>query len=113
MMLFCAAGLVVLLVIWPKYLKRQGRLELQYHAGQEITRRRLEGAQQPREPGAEGSEAPPAEGEVLITLWPLSAVLVALLVVSAVMFRRGRRLPHGEPSSNEPPIRPREGGDAP
>jgi hypothetical protein len=105
-MVFCAAGLLVLLVIWPKYVKRQSRLELQYHAGQEITRRRAEGAAESREPGTEGATPPPAEGEPLISLWPLSAVLLMLLVVSAVMFRRGRRpqsLPTRQSSTGESP----------
>jgi hypothetical protein len=91
MMLFSAAGLVVLLVVWPKYSERQRRLELQYHARQEIARRRVEGEPQARESGQEGQTAPPATGELLITLWPIALVLVALLVFSAVMFRRDRR----------------------
>jgi hypothetical protein len=91
MMLFSAAGLVVLLIAWPKYSERQRRLELQYHARQEIARRRVEGEPQARETGQEGQTAPPAKGELLITLWPIAVVLVVLLAFSAAMFRRDRR----------------------
>ncbi len=91
MMLFCATGLVVLLVVWPKYSERQRRLELQYHARQEIARRRVEGEPAAREAGQEGDEAPPAAGELMITLWPIALVLVLLLLFSASMFHRSRR----------------------
>ncbi len=90
MMLFCATGLVVLLIVWPKYSERQRRLELQYHARQEIARRRVEGEPSRRTTGQEGEAAPPAAGELLITLWPIALVLLALLVLSAAMYRRGR-----------------------
>jgi hypothetical protein len=91
MMLFSAAGLVVLLVVWPKYSERQRRLELQYHARQEIARRRVEGEPAARESGQEGQTAPPETGELLITLWPIALVLVMLLAFSSAMFRRDRR----------------------
>jgi hypothetical protein len=90
-MLFSAMGLVVLAAAWPKYAKRQARLELQYHAGQEITRRRVEGTSEARPPGHEGERAPPPAGQLIISLWPICAVLVLVGVASAIMFWRGRR----------------------
>lgn len=97
MMLFCATGLVVLLLVWPKYSERQRRLELQYHARQEIARRRVEGEPPARATGQEGAAAPPAAGELLVTLWPIALVLVVLLALSAAMYRRGRRAATGAP----------------
>jgi hypothetical protein len=91
MMLFCAAGLVALGLLWPKYSKRQARLELQYHAGQEITRRKAQGEPQAREVGHEGQKPPPGQGELIVTLWPIAAALVGLLVISATMYWRGHR----------------------
>jgi hypothetical protein len=91
MMLFCATGLVVLLAVWPKYSERQRRLELQYHARQEIARRRVEGEPAARKTGQEGDEAPPATGELMITLWPIALILALLLTFSVAMVRRSRR----------------------
>ena len=54
LMLFSAAGLIVLVIVWPKYSARQGRLELQFRATQEATRRKVEGTPVTREPGEEG-----------------------------------------------------------
>jgi hypothetical protein len=85
LMAFSAAGLVLLTIIAPKYAQRQRRLEMQYYARQEITRRRVEGAPAAREPGHEGEAAPPEAGELIIPLWPLGTVLAALLAGSALM----------------------------
>jgi hypothetical protein len=90
-MVFSAAGLVVLAVLWPKYVQRQARLELQYRASREVTRRQAAGEVAARLPGQEGDAAPPAAGELLIPLWPLGAVLVVVLGVSTGMVLRGRR----------------------
>ncbi len=91
MMIFSAAGLVVLGVAWPKYVQRQARIELQYRASQEVTRRRVEGEVAARGPGQEGDAAPPATGELLIPLWPIGAVLVVVFGVSASLYWRSRR----------------------
>jgi hypothetical protein len=91
LLLFSAAGLVFLAVAWPKYVRRQGRLELQYYAGEEITRRRAEGAPAARDVGQEGSQPPPPAGELIVTLWPIAAILVGMMIVSAFMLRRSRR----------------------
>lgn len=90
-MVFSAAGLVVLVVAWPKYAQRQARLELQYHASQEVARRRVEGEAAARQPGREGDLPPPAPNELLVPLWPIGAILVLVLGVSAGMYLRPRR----------------------
>jgi hypothetical protein len=90
-MLFCAAGTVFLLAAWPQYAKRQRRLEMQYHARQEIARRQVEGTAPAREPGEEGSAPPPVAGELIISLWPLVALFAALFAISAALLWRNRR----------------------
>jgi hypothetical protein len=91
MMLFCAFGIVFLLVIWPHYRARQRRLEMQFMARQEIVRRQAAGESAAREPGAEGDAPPPALGELIIPLWPLELLLVALTAISGTMLWRSRR----------------------
>jgi hypothetical protein len=105
-MLFCAAGLVILAVAWPQYAKRQARIELQYHAGQEIMRRRATGEAAARQPGQEGAAQPPVAGEPMIRLWPIAALLALALAVSAAMFWRGRTAslhPPDAAAAGEPP----------
>lgn len=105
-LVFSAAALVALVLIWPQYAKRQRRLEMQYQAHEEMTRRRVTGEARAREPGKEGDAPPPAVGELIIPLWPLLVVLVGVIGVSAHMLRRARAtVPVG------PGARP--GGDAP
>ena len=89
--MFCAAGLVVLIVAWPKYAQRQGRLELKYRARQEVARRQVEGEAARRPAGSEGEAPPPETGELIIRLWPIGVGLVVLLALSTAMFVRGRR----------------------
>jgi tryptophan-rich sensory protein len=85
-MLFSAAGVMFLLAFSPKYGARQQRLEMQYYARQEITRRQVEG------PGASGPEAePPAPGELIIPLWPLVALFSASFAISAALAWRSTR----------------------
>jgi len=91
LMLFSAAGLIVLVIVWPKYSARQGRLELQFRATQEATRRKVEGTPVAREPGEEGDAAPPAAGELIVKLWPISLALAALLIGSSTMYWRSHR----------------------
>ena len=88
---FCAAGMMFLLVIGPQYAARQRRLEMQYLAHQEIVRRQAEGDSAARAAGQEGDAPPPAVGELIIPLWPLLLPLTALFVVSAVISWRRRR----------------------
>ena len=104
LMLFSAAGLIVLVIVWPKYSARQGRLELQFRATQEATRRKVEGTPVAREPGEEGDAAPPAAGELIVKLWPISLALAALLIGSSTMFWRSQRAATGaDLASSEPP----------
>jgi len=92
-MVFAAMGVVLLLVIMPKYSKRQSRLELQYQARQEIHRRQVEGTPARREPGQEGEAPPPAQGDLIIELWPLALAFSALFLLAAAMLIRSRRHP--------------------
>jgi hypothetical protein len=103
-MLFCAVGVVLLLVISPRYAPRQRRLEMQYRAREEMLRRGAEGETAPRPAGQEGAAPPPAPGELIIPLWPLVAVFTLGMLASAALLHRSRRprptspLPPGGPS---------------
>ncbi len=90
-MLFSAVGVVLLLAMSPKYARRQRQLEMQYYARQEIARRQVEGTSDPREPGQEGSVAPPADGELIIPLWPLVSLFATSFAISAALVWRGAR----------------------
>ena len=100
-MLFCAAGAGILLLMTPRYSKRQTRLEMQYYARQEIARRQVEGVDAASPPGEEGDARPPVGDELLIPLWPLWSLLAIAFAVSALMLRRSRRQLQGA-SSHEP-----------
>jgi hypothetical protein len=103
-MIFSAAGVVLLLVIWPRYTKRQRRLEMQYYARREIERRKVAGAPPARDPGQEGSEPPPQPGELIIPLWPLVALFTALLAISVTMLvRNAGYLAAGQHAERGPP----------
>lgn len=90
-MLFSGVGVALLLAASPKYAARQHRLEMQYYARETITRRQVEGTSEAREPGQEGSAAPPAAGELIIPLWPLLIVFTAVFASSATILWRTRR----------------------
>lgn len=105
-MLFCAAGMMVLLAMWPRYAARQRRLEMQYLAREEIVRRWAAGERAAREPGDEGAAPPPAAGELMIPIWPLWLLLAALFAVSAILLwqsRRRRAVAAGRSARAEPP----------
>jgi len=105
-MLFCAAGMMFLLAIWPQYAARQRRLEMQYLAREEIVRRQATGERAAREPGDEGEAPPPAVGELMIPIWPLGLLLAALFAVSAMLLwksRRRRAIAAGHSGRAEPP----------
>jgi hypothetical protein len=105
-MIFSAMGVTLLLAISPKYAKRQGRLELQYQARQEITRRQVEGSGAMREPGEEGSAAPPGPGELIIPLWPLVLLFAVLFALAAGMLYRARRSMAGSIREANPGAKP-------
>jgi hypothetical protein len=105
-MLFCAVGSGFVLMMSPKYSKRQGRLELQYQAHQEKARRQFEGEGSTREPGAEGNAAPPPTDELIIPLGPLLTVFGLLFTVSAVQLWRTRRGFARHPTDKQTPGHP-------
>src|SRR5205085_455573 len=95
--LFCAAGLVALLTIGPKYARRQEIIEHKYRAGQEPGGRRASptgdapahrrtSAEQPGsvrdERPADRAPAEQSDRELLIPLWPLVALLALLLAAA-------------------------------
>jgi hypothetical protein len=89
-LLFSLAGLAALLLISSQYAKRQRRLEMQYQARQEMTRRQVTGEPKARASGEEGDAAPPAPGELIIPLWPVAVALVVVAAVAARMLVRSR-----------------------
>jgi len=105
-MLFCAAGAGILLLMTPRYSKRQTRLEMQYYARQEIARRQVEGVDAASPPGEEGDAPPPIGDELLIPLWPLWSLLAIAFVVSALMLRRSRRRVLAQGASSHEPRAP-------
>ena len=90
-MLFGAVGVLLLVAMLPRYGKRQHRLEMQYHARQEIARRQVEGTVAAREPGEEGAAPPPVAGDLIIPLGPLLALFTGLFAISATFLWRSRR----------------------
>jgi hypothetical protein len=91
LLVFCAAGLLFLAAIWPRYAARQRRLEMQFRAREEILQRQATGDTAARPPGAEGEAPPPAPGELIIPLWPVLVVVAALGILSACLLWRSRR----------------------
>jgi hypothetical protein len=105
LLVFCAAGLLFLAAIWPRYAARQRRLEMQYRAREEILHRQATGDAAARPPGAEGEAPPPAPGELIIPLGPVLVLVAVLGAVSAFLLWRSRRLGVSHPRS-EPPTPP-------
>lgn len=97
-LVFSAAGTVALAVIFPRYQARQRKLEMQYLAREEILRRNAEGEPVARAPGQEGDAAPPATGELIIPIWPLSLLCGAVFALSWYMLLRSRRALSGDAS---------------
>ena len=91
-MIFSAAAALFLLGFSTKYAARQRRLEMQYYARQEITRRQVEGTPTPAD--GPGEVAPPAPGELIIPIWPLVTLLALSSAVSAVLAWRSTRAPN-------------------
>ena len=100
---FCAAGVMFLLAIWPQYAARQRRLEMQFRARQEILERQAAGETAARAPGDEGDAAPPPAGQLLIPLWPLVLVVATLCALAATLLwrTRGRAASVGQPGPEE------------
>jgi hypothetical protein len=90
---FSLMALLSLVVIGPKYGRRQSALERKYQA-----REWIEDARQARnssnfdprtdEIAARRQFATP--GDTLVPLWPLAAILVVVVLFSIYMLRRGR-----------------------
>jgi len=91
-LMFSVMGLVALAAMRPKYLARQGEIEMEYTARQrsdEFRARRAAG----EEPAAEGRKADPVDprAPLIIPLWPLAATLslIALASLGMLLRRRG------------------------
>jgi hypothetical protein len=93
---FSLMALLALIVIGPKYGRRQSALERKYQA-----RERIDDARQARnnsdsdlrtdELAARRQFATP--GNTLVPLWPLAAILVVVALFAGYMLRRGRERP--------------------
>jgi len=86
MFLFCAAGLVALFAIGPRYGRRQSQLERQ-HQSREAIARRAAGEQGDLE------QIYSTPDQTVIGLWALRFALAAIALVAAVALRRQRTCP--------------------
>jgi hypothetical protein len=98
-MLFCAVGVVVLLVGSGQYSKRQHRLEMQYRARREVERRQVEGT---AGLDSDAGTPPPSAEELVIPLWPLIALFASLFAVSGFMLWRLKRMATARDPENLP-----------
>ena len=103
---FSLMALLALVVIGPKYGRRQSALERKYQA-----RERIEDARQARnnsgsdprtnELAARRQFATP--GNTLVPLWPLAAILVIVALFAIYMLRRGQERPGSFPHEGSSP----------
>ena len=105
---FSLMALLALVVIGPKYGRRQSALERKYQA-----RERIEDAREARnnsvgdprtdELAARRRFATP--GDTLVPLWPLAAILVIVVLFAGYMLRRGRGVRQAQPSGRPGSLR--------
>lgn len=92
--LFASMALLALVVVAPKYDRRQGRLVVQQEVREQVH------ATQPLASRATNEEAPapgppaPAERGIL-NLWPIAGVLVIVVTVAAALTMAARRRDQG------------------
>lgn len=91
--LFGVAALIALLLIAPKYARRQEQLERQFEGRQRVWEQKL-GHGPPRQPAV---PPPPSEG-LIITLRPLFVVVGGLTIAAWLAFWLSRR------SAGAPPV---------
>jgi len=90
--LFCTGGLIALVIVGPKYARRQTQIEQNGQKRQWAARVAA---------GQAETDSPPTRGEPSITLWPLFVVLGAVLAVAWIKLIRDhlkRRAESAEPT---------------
>jgi hypothetical protein len=100
-LVFSLMALLALVVIGPKYGRRQSALERKYQA-----RERIEDARQARNISGTNSRTDElaarrrfaTPGDTLVPLWPLAAILVVVVLFAGYMLRRGRGVRQAQPS---------------
>jgi hypothetical protein len=96
-LVFAGMALLALVVIGPKYGKRQAGIELKYQARERIAadravgnnsvdRARIESGN--RQPERRGFASP---DDTLVPLWPLAGLLFVVMILSAIMLFPGPR----------------------
>ena len=80
--LFCAAGLVALLIMGPKYTSRQSQIEQKSQARQRAAQQ--VSGQQPNTPLS-------TDETIVIRLWPLYSVLGVLMLVATLKLYKSRQ----------------------
>jgi hypothetical protein len=91
---FSSMALLALLVIGPKYGKRQSRLERNYQARERVTEsgadgNKVEASGRKEEVAARRDYATP--GNTLVPLWPLAIILAIITLFAGFMLQRAQR----------------------
>src|SRR5688572_13037887 len=96
---FSLMALATLLVIGPKYGRRQAAIEQKYQALERIEEKKAAGNSSAADARTEdlADRRPFAQpGETLVPLWPLAAILLIVALFASIMLRREfRRQPAG------------------
>jgi len=95
-LLFSLMALLVLVVIGPKYGRRQSAMERKYQARERIEEQRA--ARNNPGDNARSDEIAArrqfaSPGDTLVPLWPLAAIFVVVALFAVYMLRRGRGRP--------------------
>src|SRR5262245_54879706 len=88
LLLFAGMALAALLVVSPKYARRQEGVERKFHAREELARRRATGSTGlPDQPDQE----PPEQPNLIVPLWTLASGLAAIMLFALWQLYRSRR----------------------
>jgi hypothetical protein len=91
---FSLMALLALIVIGPKYGRRQSAMERKYQARQRIADQQTARNNPGDEPRNDEIAAPrrfATPDDTLVPLWPLAVVMLAIALFALVMLHRGRR----------------------